>query len=109
MFTITCEHSCLSTLMMTSMPIKNRPESGFEWYLTHNFFTLDSVRHILNDISDTIEVLLSGGNNEYTEEMDLDDNQERIIDFYRRFSYRLEYMMRVGSENGYNLISFMGP
>ena len=34
---------------------------------------------------------------------------ELIIDFYRRFIYRMEYMMRVGEEKGYNLISFMGP
>ena len=32
-----------------------------------------------------------------------------IIDFYNRFVYRMEYMMRVGKEKGYNLISFMGP
>lgn len=32
-----------------------------------------------------------------------------IIDFYQRFVYRMEYMMRVGKEKGYNLISFMGP
>ena len=32
-----------------------------------------------------------------------------VIDFYRRFVYRMEYMMKVGKENGYHLISFMGP
>lgn len=32
-----------------------------------------------------------------------------IIDFYRRFVYRMEYMMTVGKENGFDLISFMGP
>lgn len=32
-----------------------------------------------------------------------------VVDFYKRFLYRMEYMMRVGEEKGYNLISFMGP
>ena len=34
---------------------------------------------------------------------------ELVIDFYQRFLYRMEYMMKVGKEKGYNLISFMGP
>jgi len=38
-----------------------------------------------------------------------DTDVELIIDFYRRFIYRMEYMIKVGEENGYNLISFMGP
>lgn len=32
-----------------------------------------------------------------------------IVDFYRRFIYRMEYMMKVGKENGFDLISVMGP
>ena len=32
-----------------------------------------------------------------------------VIDFYQRFLYRMEYMMKVGKEKGYDLISFMGP
>ena len=88
---------------------RNRPESGFEWYLTDNFFTLDSVRHILSDINDTIEALLSGRDNEYTGKLGIDDHQEKIIDFYRRFTYRMEYMINISAEKGYPLISFMGP
>ena len=38
-----------------------------------------------------------------------DTKAELIIDFYERFIYRMEYMMKVGEEKGYNLISFMGP
>lgn len=34
---------------------------------------------------------------------------ELIIDFYHRFVYRMEYMIKVGKEKGYDLISFMGP
>lgn len=120
---------------------KHREDAhGFEWYLTHNFFTFDSVRDILKDIENTIDVLDSGRENEYTVRLrekrgtatfeliyarNLTDEQikeynenrpkeddtetELIIDFYHRFIYRMEYMMTVGKENGYDLISFMGP
>lgn len=82
--------------------------SGFEWYLTHNFFTFESMCEILKDISDTIEVLSSGGENEFTEKLK-NIEVELVVDFYRRFTYRMEYMMKVGNEKGYDLISFMGP
>ena len=32
-----------------------------------------------------------------------------VVDFYQRFLFRMEYMLKVGKEKGYNLISFMGP
>lgn len=32
-----------------------------------------------------------------------------VVDFYQRFLYRMEYILKVGKEKGYNLISFMGP
>ena len=38
-----------------------------------------------------------------------DTEVELLIDFYQRFIYRMEYMMKVGKEKGYDLISFMGP
>lgn len=113
---------------------------GFEWYLTHNFFTFDSIRHILEDIADTVDALVSGRETEYTKKLKInmgsttntsvyannqneeeiskyndnspteDDTEvELVIDFYQRFIYRMEYMMKVGAEKGYNLISFMGP
>lgn len=114
--------------------------SGFEWYLTHNFFTFDSIHKVIKDIKDTIDCLSSGKENEFTAKLrekrgtatyelvyakDLTNEQieeynanrpkedntafELIIDFYNRFIYRMEYMMKVGKEKGYNLISFMGP
>lgn len=48
---------------------------------------------------------------EYNANRPTEDNTEPevIIDFYRRFIYRMEYMIKVGEEKGYNLISFMGP
>lgn len=114
--------------------------SGFEWYLTHNFFTYNSIMNILKDMSDTIDALFSGKENEFTAKLrekrgtdtyeilyaknlskeqikeynanrptEDDTEIEQIIDFYRRFIYRMEYMIRVGKEKGYDLISFMGP
>ena len=114
--------------------------SGFEWYLTHNFFTYGSIEMILDDMRGTVDALSSGRENEYTAKLrekrgtatyqllyakDLSDEQiaeynanrpteddteiSLIIDFYNRFIYRMEYMMRVGKEKGYDLISFMGP
>lgn len=114
--------------------------AGFEWYLTHNYYTFDSVRDILKDIRDTVEALSCGQENEYTSKLkekrgsgtyqllysrflteeqvkEYNDNRpteddtdvELILDFYNRFIYRMEYMIRVGEEKGYNLISFMGP
>lgn len=88
---------------------------GFEWNLTHNFFTFDSITEILKDINDTIDALSSGKVNEFMvklrEGQIKEDNTkvELILDFYRRFTYRMEYMIKVGKEKGFDLISFMGP
>lgn len=113
---------------------------GFEWYLTYNFFTFDSMQQLLKDIEDTVDALLSGRKTEYTKELNIkrdtatypllcarnlneeevaEHNANRpaadrtevelVVDFYRRFLYRMEYMMKVGAEKGYDLISFMGP
>ena len=82
--------------------------NGFEWYLTYNFFNFDSIVAILKDIKDTVNALSSGRENEFTEKLK-DKEVDLIIDFYHRFTYRMEYMMKVGKEKGYDLISFMGP
>jgi hypothetical protein len=117
-----------------------RDVSGFEWYLEHNFFTYDQMSHILKDIADTVDALVSGKETEYTKKLKIkrgietyqllyaknltsdevaaynanrpteDDTEvELVVDFYQRFLYRMEYMMKVGKEKGYDLISFMGP
>ena len=119
---------------------KKKYYCDFEWYLTHNFYTIEAMRNILRDIGDTMDALSTGRENAYTAKLkekrgfatyellyakDLSEEQikaynanrpkeddtetELIIDFYRRFSYRMEYMIRVGEEKGFNLISFMGP
>ena len=117
-----------------------RDVSGFEWYLEHNFFTYDQMTHILKDIADTVDALISGKETEYTKKLKIkrgtetyqllyaenlnkeevaryntnkptenDTEVELIVDFYQRFLYRMEYMMKVGKEKGYDLISIMGP
>ena len=120
---------------------KNRNDvSGFEWYLEHNFFTFEQISQILEDITNTVDALISEKETEYTKKLKIkrgtatyqliyaknlneeevaaynanrpteDDTEvELVVDFYQRFLYRMEYMMRVGKEKGYNLISFMGP
>jgi hypothetical protein len=117
-----------------------RDVSGFEWYLEHNFFTYDQMSHILKDIADTVDALISVKETEYTKKLKIKRGMETyqllyaknlsddevteynanrpteddtevalIVDFYQRFLYRMEYMMKVGKEKGYDLISFMGP
>ncbi len=88
------------------------PVNGFDWNVTYNFFTQKSMTNLLNDIRDTIDALSSERENEYTIKLRKKRNiakAELIIDFYRRFIYRMEYMMNVGKEKGYDLILFMGP
>ena len=113
---------------------------GFEWHLTHNYFTFDSMVKILKDITDTVDALIPGRETAYTKKLKIkrgtatyqlvyaknlneeevaeynanrptEDDTEvgLVVDFYQRFLYRMEYMMKVGKEKGYNLISFMGP
>ncbi len=120
--------------------VQYMPISGFEWYLTHNFFTFDSMKRILRDITDTADALTCGRETEYTKKLKIkrgtdtyqllyaknlseeeiaeynanrptEDTTEvgLIVDFFHRFVYRMEYMIRVGKEKGYDLISFMGP
>ena len=66
------------------------------------------MEEILKDITATIDALSSGNENEFTEKLK-DTETELVVDFYHRFIYRMEYMMKVGNEKGYDLISFMGP
>jgi len=114
--------------------------NGFEWNLTYNYFTYDSMEKVLADIKDTVAALSAGRENEFTAALKIkrgfpayqllyaknlseeeieeynanrpteDDTEvDLVLDFYRRFIYRMEYMMNVGREKGYDLISFMGP
>ncbi len=89
--------------------------NGFEWYLTHNFFTFASMEKVLDAILDTVVALSEGRENQFTTELKINRGTSTntevnlVLDFYRRFLYRMEYMMKVGKEKGYDLISVMGP
>lgn len=43
--------------------------SGFESYATYNFYTYNSIKKMLNDIRDTMNVLSSGKENEFTDKL----------------------------------------
>lgn len=104
--------------------------TGFEWYLTHNFFTYETMNTMLNDISRTAELLESDYDSSaldevkkkfsifYLCEQDSEDwltgNQSAvrryrhlIVDFYRRFVARMRRMMEAYPSA--DCISIMGP
>lgn len=115
---------------------KNRYEdggysfTGFEWYLTHNFFTYETISSMLEDIARVADLLESDYDAPaldevkehysifYLCEQDCEDwirgNQlaipkykHLIIDFYRRFISRTRQMMENFPQAEY--ISVMGP
>ncbi len=43
--------------------------TGFEWYLTHNFYSYEAVEQMLEDIKDTIDALSSSRETEYTKKL----------------------------------------
>ena len=131
-------------LIHTDIDIDGNEESiysnCFEWNLTHNFYTFESMKALLKDMSNTVDALSAKKENEFTAELreergtshgqliyarNLTNEQikeynskkaienssdiEMIVDFYQRFIYRMEYMIRIGEEKGYNHISVMGP
>ncbi len=102
----------------------------FEWWLTHNFYTYDIIRVMLEDILQTANSLESDYDNPSLDEvkkrfsiyyMCSDDSEDWqtgnkqairqhigvVIDFYRRFVSRLSLMMENNPEAF--LISVMGP
>lgn len=111
-------------------------DSSFEWYLTYNYYTFDDIRKIIEELRKIIRLLTEDYDNPYLDEikknytgvlfrdnrinsndvLENKDNSElikndinEIINFYKRFIDYLEVMLDKGEENGYNLISFMGP
>lgn len=115
----------------------NRIQATFEWYLTYNYYTMESIQNMIEEIKEITELLEDDFNNtklDYIKEdydwilyLDdrvnpknlPDDKYERIkltenykdviIDFYNRFIKYMENMIKEGREAGYKLISFMGP
>ena len=104
-----------------------------------NFFTLGQMRDILSEIhalltdvengissplfediriikGTFVELAYAPGMSQ--EEIDAYNRRQReerkedadvVVDFYKRFLFRMEYMVKIAEENGYDLISFIGP
>lgn len=115
----------------------NGIQTTFEWYLTYNYYTMQSIQDMINEIKNIIELLKDDYNStklDYIKEdydwiLYLDhrvntknlpyDKNERIkltenykdviINFYNRFIKYMENMIKEGKEKGYTLISLMGP
>lgn len=104
--------------------------SGFEWYLTDNFYAYDSLTKMVKEILEVASLLESDYNNPRLddikkkfsiiymckdryrdfincEEVAIQKHISVVVDFYRRFSKRLTSMM----ENNKNatVITIMGP
>jgi hypothetical protein len=107
----------------------------FEWYLTHNIYTYDSVTTIISEIREISKLFRADfdnpkldvvkkqfspymlSNSEIRKSLsELSDNEKNeiyranidfVLDFYDRFCLRMELMMKHSPQ--YNLISFMGP
>ena len=106
--------------------------SEFEYYLTHNFYTMESIENMIKYIYKVIELLKDDYDNKeidylkkhYSylaiclnhdvlpeEELNkiVEAHKDMIIDFYERFNNYLENMVKKGKIKGYKLISIMGP
>lgn len=104
--------------------------TGFEWYLTHNFFTYDTLRNMVTEILEVAKLLLSDFDHPsltnikeqysifYMCPQDCNDwiqgkqSSMRqhigvVVDFYHRFSARLTTMMNNNPST--NILSIMGP
>lgn len=104
--------------------------NGFEWYLTYNFFTYESVRALVEDIESVAELLKADFDNpaltdvkksfsifymcpsddkDYIEEnsANIGKHIDVVIDFYKRFAKRILQMLDNNPDT--DLISIMGP
>lgn len=104
--------------------------NGFEWYLTYNFFTYESVRALAEDIEGVAELLKSDFDNPALTDVKksfsifymcpsddkdyIEGNSANIgkhigvvINFYKRFAKRILQMLDNNPDT--DLISIMGP
>ena len=92
---------------------KNRiDEEGFEWNLTNNYYTIEDIEKIIDEINQIMILLKEDYNNsklDFIRKGYKSDSVDEIVNFYKRFIEYLQKMIIKGNEEGYNLISFMGP
>ena len=116
---------------------KNRREvledgynNAFEWYLTQNYYTYETIEKLCKDILSTVDLLMFDYDNPALDEvkkdfsiyyMTYDDDPDHnngspdiikkhiyvVVDFYLRFVYRIRQSMKNNPD--FNLISFEGP
>lgn len=102
----------------------------FEWYLTHNFYTYETLSKMLNDIESAADMLKKDYYNPMLapikerfsifymceqnhpdwingNKMAIEDHVDVVIDFYNRFVARVRKMMIDNPQT--NLLSIMGP
>ena len=115
----------------------NESYDEFEWYLTDNFYTYETIEKMLVDIDNVALLLQNDYDNEYLTKIKEDfspiymmteeennkylyykQNDEVcnklkkehinvVIDFYNRFTARMRKMLNNAKQ--YNIISIMGP
>ena len=111
--------------------------TGFEWYLTENFYSYKSIDTILKEIEELAHLLAIDYDNDkldflragfehlpnyiprywrMSEKLSRDEVDEivrenigQVVDFYSRFVRSLRSMMESGKKAGYELISVCGP
>ena len=104
--------------------------SEFEWNLTHNFYTFEDMENMIKHIREIIKILINdfespvldlikekydwligytGKMSKEVKDLRIKEKRDVIIEFYHEFIFYLENMMEEGKEQGYNLISIMGP
>lgn len=120
------------------LPERYKDGIAFEWYLTDNFYTLDGMREVIEDIRRISRQLKDDAEHESLDfmrkglselahyyrpgkeplpqelsETDIKirsrDNIPHLIDFYERLCKYMEDMIRAARNNGYNTISVCGP
>lgn len=118
-------------------PEGRRYLTGFEWYLTENFYSYKSIDNILKEIEELAHLLAIDYDNDkldflraglehlpnyiprywrMSEKLSRDEVDEivrenigHVVDFYSRFVKSLRSMMEIGKKAGYELISVCGP
>ena len=81
------------------------------FYSKDNHVSISPKTAILKERLNLVSSHMAKQLKEYNANRPTEDNTEAdlVIDFYRRFIYRMEYMMKVGKEKGFDLMLVMGP
>lgn len=101
------DNNLKANVFFENQEVKYKPEYLAFSYNKGNYYSLESIEKIINDIRTTIEALSSNSITEYTsmlKQIDSTIDSSLLIDFYQRLIYRMEYMLILSKEKGYDLI-----